>query len=35
VQTYNTAIQALPASLVAGALGFRRREPFEFAEGRR
>jgi LemA protein len=35
VQTYNTAIQALPTSLVAGALGFRRREPFEFAEGRR
>ena len=35
VQTYNTAIQALPASLVAGALGFRRREPFEFAQGRR
>jgi LemA protein len=35
VQTYNTAIQALPASLVAGLLGFRRREPFEFAEGRR
>jgi LemA protein len=35
VQTYNTAIQALPASLVAGALGFRRREPFEYAEGRR
>jgi LemA protein len=35
VQTYNTAIQALPASLVAGPLGFRRRELFEFAEGRR
>jgi LemA protein len=35
VQNYNTAIQALPASLVAGALGFRRREPFEYAEGRR
>jgi LemA protein len=35
VQTYNTAIQALPASLVAGALGFRPREPFEFAGGRR
>jgi LemA protein len=35
VQTYNTAIQALPASLVAGALGFRRRELFEFADGRR
>ena len=35
VQTYNTAIQALPASLVAGALGFRRREPFELGEARR
>jgi LemA protein len=35
VQTYNTAIQALPASLFAGVLGFRRRELFEFAEGRR
>jgi LemA protein len=35
VQTYNTAIQALPASLVAGLLGFRRRELFEFAQGRR
>jgi LemA protein len=35
VQTYNTAIQALPAGLVAGALGFRRREPFEYADGRR
>jgi LemA protein len=34
VQTYNTAIQALPASLLAGALGFRRRELFELADGR-
>jgi LemA protein len=35
VQTYNTAIQALPMSLVAGLLGFHRRESFEYAEGRR
>jgi LemA protein len=35
VQTYNAAIEQLPASLVAGALGFRRRALFEFAEGRR
>jgi LemA protein len=34
VQTYNSAIQALPASLVAGALGFRRRALFELADGR-
>jgi LemA protein len=34
VQTYNSAIQELPASLVAGALGFRPREPFEYADGR-
>ena len=31
VQTYNSAIEALPASLVAGALGFRRRDLFELA----
>jgi LemA protein len=35
VQTYNAAIEQLPASLVAGALGFRRRALFDFAEGRR
>jgi LemA protein len=35
VQTYNSAIQALPASLFAGALGFRRRALFELADGRR
>ena len=29
VQTYNAAIEQLPASLVAGALGFRRRALFE------
>jgi LemA protein len=33
-QTYNAAIEQLPASLVAGALGFRRRALFEFAQGR-
>jgi LemA protein len=35
VQTYNTAIQALPASVLAGALGFRRRALFELADGPR
>ena len=34
VQTYNAAIEQLPASLVAGALGFRRRALFELADGR-
>jgi LemA protein len=34
VQTYNSAIEALPASLVAGSLGFRRRDLFELADGR-
>ena len=34
VQTYNAAIEQLPASLLAGALGFRRRALFELAEGR-
>jgi LemA protein len=34
VQSYNSAIQALPASLVAGALGFRRRTLFELSDGR-
>jgi LemA protein len=33
VQSYNAAIEQLPASLVAGALGFRRRALFELAEG--
>jgi hypothetical protein len=33
-QTYNAAIEQLPASLVAGALGFRRRALFELAQGR-
>jgi LemA protein len=35
VQTYNAAIEQLPASLFAGALGFRRRALFDFADGRR
>ena len=35
VQTYNSAIQALPASLLAGPLGFRREALFELADGRR
>jgi LemA protein len=35
VQTYNAAIEQLPASLVAGALGFRRRALFDFAGARR
>jgi LemA protein len=35
VQTYNAAIEQLPASLFAGALGFRRRALFDFAGGRR
>jgi LemA protein len=35
VQTYNAAIEQLPASLVAGALGFRRRALFDLAEGPR
>jgi LemA protein len=35
VQTYNASIEQLPASLVAGALGFRRRALFDFAEARR
>jgi LemA protein len=34
VQTYNSTIEALPASLVAGTLGFRRRDLFELADGR-
>jgi LemA protein len=34
VQTYNSAIEALPASLLAGALGFRRRALFELEDGR-
>jgi LemA protein len=35
VQTYNAAIEQLPASLLAGTLGFRRRALFELADGRR
>jgi len=35
VQTYNNAIQALPASLLAGPLGFHRRALFELADGPR
>jgi len=35
VQSYNAAIEQVPASLIAGTLGFRRRELFEFADGRR
>jgi LemA protein len=34
VQTYNSAIEALPASLLAGPLGFQRRDLFELADGR-
>ena len=34
VQTYNSAIETLPASLLAGLLGFHRRELFELADGR-
>ena len=34
VQTYNSAIEALPASLVAASLGFHRRDLFELADGR-
>ncbi len=34
VQTYNSAIQALPASVLARPLGFERRELFELADGR-
>ena len=32
VQTYNSAVETLPASLVAAPLGFRRRDLFEFAQ---
>jgi LemA protein len=35
VQSYNASIEQLPASLVAGALGFRRRALFDYADGRR
>ena len=35
VQTYNESIEQLPASLLAGALGFHRRALFELADGRR
>ena len=35
VQTYNAAIEQLPASLFAGALGFDRRALFDIAEDRR
>jgi LemA protein len=35
VQSYNAAIQQVPASLIASALGFRRRALFEFTDGRR
>jgi LemA protein len=34
VQTYNAAIEQLPASLVAHALGFRRRALFQLTEAR-
>ena len=34
VQTYNSAIESLPANLLAAALGFRRRDLFELADGR-
>jgi LemA protein len=34
VQTYNAAIEQLPANLFAGALGFRRRAMFELPDGR-
>jgi LemA protein len=35
VQSYNAAIEQLPASLFASALGFRQRALFDFADGRR
>jgi LemA protein len=35
VQSYNAAIEQVPANLIAGALGFRRRALFDFAHGRR
>jgi LemA protein len=35
VQTYNAAIEQLPARLFAGALGFHRRALFDRADGRR
>jgi LemA protein len=35
VQTYNASIEQLPASLLAGTLGFRRRAMFELVDGRR
>jgi LemA protein len=35
VQSYNAAIEQLPASLLARPLGFRRRALFDFADGRR
>ena len=34
VQTYNSAIESLPANLLAAPLGFRRRDLFELADGR-
>ena len=34
VQTYNSAIESLPASLWPAPLGFRRRDLFELADGR-
>jgi LemA protein len=34
VQTYNASIEQLPASLLAGAFGFRRRSMFELPDGR-
>jgi LemA protein len=34
VQTYNASIEQLPASLLAGALGFQRRAMFELPDGR-
>ena len=34
VQGYNAAIEQLPASLFAGALGFRRRALFDLADDR-
>jgi LemA protein len=35
VQTFNTAIQTIPTSLIAGMLGFKARAFFEAAGGER
>jgi LemA protein len=35
VQTYNNAIQVIPASIIAGVMGFKQKSYFETAEGER